>query len=200
MSTAYYDASSDQEVAMPVDCQPREAMCWDGKYVWALNGNDLIQSDPQYGEVFRVTLTAPSGGTYKGITFTGRYFVLLSDDGAGLINMVWLDRDGTIIRSFKVGNDYSYICYLNRYFYVVRRSTSICQWTESGVEQRTDFYAPGVTLGDIATDGKFLYVPDLDSLRIHQVSINGDLIFGYSPPSTPIGPLTFNGKYLIYGV
>lgn len=204
MANTYVDIGSGVENFMTADLQVSEGLTWDGKFYYALNANDFIKSDPNAGEIRRVTLAPPSGGTFVGLASTDKDFALLDDDGGGTMKFVTMDYLGNILSSTKMSNDYKRLTFMGKRFFSIRRDNFISELALGGAEVRVDFYDTGGSGGvdGITNDGKYIYVALSSDGSIHKIDLSGNLVQQFFPTSPPVnrGDLTFDGRYLVVSV
>ncbi len=194
MATSFIDPSTGEELVIS-DCQGRDGLTWDGKRTWALSGNDLIQSDVINGELYRTTLPTTNA---IGITFDGTEFIVMEDDGSGVLLLINFTPQGASRQSRKTGSDYFRLCFLNKHLYTIRRSQYVSVLSVGGTVVKDDIYDSGSSSASgIATDGKYLYLSDPDTRTIHKITAEGQRVSFITPSvNNPVSDLTFCGRYL----
>lgn len=203
MANNYIDIRTETETPLVADLQVNDGLTWDGKFYYALNSNDLIKSDPVYGEISRVTLAPVSGGTYVGIASIENNFFLLDDDGAGTMRYAIIDHQGNLVKSDKLSADYKRLTFLDNCFYSIHSDQYVSKLDINGAEIRVDFYDTATTGVDgIANDGKYLYVAVSVDGTIHKIDTDGNFINQLRPATGVVnrGDMTFNGRFLVVTV
>lgn len=198
MSNTYVDVNTADEIPL-VDLQANEGLTWDGKYYYSLKSNDLIKSDPVAGEIKRVTLVPASGGSYEGVASLEKRLALIEDDGAGTCFLVIIDTDGSTVHRLKIGSDFKRLSFLDKRLYTIRKDENICELAVDGTVQRTDFYTSvfGRGLDGITNDGKYLYISSATNRDITKIDLAGTFMRSISPGTSPVGDITFSGRYIV---
>lgn len=198
MATTTVDVDTGNERNV-TDMQAKEGIVFDGKFIWALNSNDLIQSDLVNGEIQRRTLTSPLGAALKGLTFDGHHFWTIDDNGA-TANLLAFDYSGNIVKSGKIAVGVGPITFMNNRMYVVE-GQFIGQYTLGGGAVRSKFWDSGSSgIEGITNDGKYLYVSHASDRQIYKITTSGSLELSIVPSTSPVGDVAFTGKQLVVTV
>lgn len=198
MAEAYIDVGTLQEISVIQNLQAGEDLTWDGKYYWSLKSGDIIQSDPNGGEVYRFAATVPSHGTLNGLTFNGKYLIAMDDDGAGLNSLITYDAAGNVVRNLKIISDSRCLCFLDKYFMCVTTETDLTVFDYNGTQTKPHFHTSVDRLHGLAFDGKNVYASSATGRVIYQLDLAGNILQIIRPANNPVGPIVFSGRYLVY--